>query len=120
MRRDMNLVREILMWAENQEHGFVNENPSIEGYSEEEIGYHVHLMHQASLVNAADDTAMGDKSPSALLSGLSWLGHEFLEASKDNTIWSKAKNTVLKTTSGVTFEVLFEWLKAEAKKQLGI
>jgi hypothetical protein len=120
MKRDMNLVREILLWAENQEHGYVDTNPSIEGYTEEQIGYHVYLMYQAGLVNASDTTSMGDKSPNALLLALSWLGHEFLDAAKDETIWSKAKNTILKPTAGVAFDVLLEWLKTEARKKLGI
>ena len=120
MKRDMNLVRAILLWTENQEHGYVGGNPSIEGYTEEEIGYHIYLMYQAGLVNAADTTSMGDKSPNALLLGVSWLGHEFLDAAKDETIWSKAKNTILKPTAGVAFDVLLEWLKAEARKKLGI
>lgn len=120
MKRDMNLVREILLWTESQEHGYVKGNPSLEGYSEEEIGYHVYLMSQAGLVNAADTTSMGDESPNAILLGISWLGHEFLDAAKDDTIWSKAKNTILKPTAGVAFDVLLEWLKAEAKKKIGL
>jgi len=120
MKRDMDLVRKILLWAEIQEHGYVEGNPSIDGYSEEEIGYHVYLMYQANLVIAADTSAKGDKSPNAILIGLSWLGHEFLDAAKDDTIWSKAKKTVLKTTTGITFDVLLEWLKAEVKRKIGL
>jgi hypothetical protein len=120
MKRDMNLVREILMWVENQKHGYVNGNPNIEGYSEDEIGYHVYLMYQAGLVNAADTTSMGDKSPNALLLGLTWHGHQFVDAAKDETIWSKAKGTILKSSAGVAFDVLYGWLKAEARQRLGL
>ncbi len=120
MKRDMNLVREILLLSENQEHGYGDGNPIIEGYSEEEISYHVYLMEQAGLVEADDDSAIGDKSPKALLRGLTWYGHDFLSASKDNTIWTKAKNTVLKTSAGITFDLLLEWLKAEARQKIGL
>lgn len=120
MKRDMNLVREILIWMDNQEHGRVNNNPIIEGYSKEEIGYHVYIMSEAGLVKAHDMTSHGDKSPNAELLQLTWDGHEFLSAAKDDTIWAKAKNTVLKTTSSITFTLLLEWLKAEGRKQLGI
>ena len=120
MKRDMNLVREILVWAEKQEHGIISKNPEIEGYSEEEIGYHVYLMNQAGLVRAHDMTARGEKSPNALLLELTWNGHEFLSAAKDDTIWMKAKNTLFKTTTSITFDLLMEWLKAEARNKLGI
>lgn len=120
MKRDMSLVREILVWADNQEHGYVRGNPKIDGYSEEEIGYHVYIMDKAGLVKATDITSYGDKSPNALLLELTWDGHEFLSAARDDTIWAKAKNTVLKTTSSITFALLLEWLKAEGRKQLGL
>ena len=116
----MNLVREILIWTENQEHGIVGKNPEIEGYSDEEIGYHVYLMNQAGLVRASDVTARGDDSPSALLLELTWNGYEFLNAAKDDTIWAKAKNTLFKTTTSITFDLLLEWLKAEGRNKLGL
>jgi hypothetical protein len=120
MKRDMNLVREILIWTESQEHGFVKEDPVIEGFSKEEINYHVYLMRQAGLVDAEVNTHMGDESPSALLQGLTWYGHDFLSAAKDNTIWKKATNTILKRSANITFEALFEWLKIEVRQKIGL
>lgn len=120
MKRDMNLVREILMWAESREHGYAGSNPEIEGYSDEEVGYHVYLMEQAGLVNAADATSMDDDSPCALLQNLTWTGHEFIDASNDDSIWSKAKEKVLKPGVSMTFSLLLDWLKAEAKTKLGL
>ena len=120
MKRDMNLVREILIWTENNENGKVGNNPEIEGYSEEEIGYHIYIMGQAGLVKAVDVTAGSDPSPSAILMELTWHGHEFLDAAKDDTIWAKAKNTLFKTTTSITFDLLLEWLKAEGRNRLGL
>lgn len=120
MKRDMDLVRQILLCAENQEHGYIDGNPVIEGHTEEEIGYHIHLMHQAGLVNAMDRTAMNAKSPNSRILSISWHGYEFLDASRDETIWTKAKNTVLKPTTGIAFDVLLEWLKAEVKERIGL
>lgn len=62
----MNHVREIPAWLENQAHGFVSDNPKIEGYSEEEIGYHIYMMNEAGLVMAHDITSIADNSPRAL------------------------------------------------------
>jgi len=120
MKRDMNLVREILIWMDNQEHGRVTHNPIIEGHSEEEIGYHVYIMKEAGLVKAFDRTSHGDKSPNAGLLGLTWNGHEFLSAAQDESIWAKAKNTLFKTTASITFDLLLEWLKAEGRKKIGL
>lgn len=120
MKRDINLIREILLWIERSEHGTVNEEPVIDGYSSEQIGYHVHLMGQAGLVTALDITAFGDQSPKALPTGLTWAGHDFLDAVKDDTLWAKAKSIVLKPAAGVAFDVLLAWAKSEAKQRLGL
>lgn len=120
MKRDMNLVREILVWAEKQDHGILGKNPEIEGYSKKEIGYHVYIMEQAGLVRAHEMTAHGEETPSALLLELTWDGYEFLDAARDDNIWAKAKNTLFKTTTSITFDLLLEWLKAEGRKKLGI
>jgi len=120
MRRDMSLVREILLWAEKQEHGCMQGNPTITGYSDELIAYHVHLMGQAGLVVSIDLSVSESDSPGASLNSLSWAGHDFIDACRDNSIWAKAKDTVLKPATGMAFDVLLEWLKAEARKRLGL
>ena len=120
MKRDMNLVRKILQWAEQQEHGFTGGNPKFDNISEEVIDHHIYLMNDAGLIDAVDSTNLSSTSPTALMSNISWRGHEFLDASRDETIWNKAKDTILKPAAGVAFDVLLEWLKIETKKKLGL
>jgi hypothetical protein len=43
-----------------------------------------------------------------------------LEASRDPTLWQRAKENVLKPAGGMAFNVLLEWLKTEAKTKLGL
>ncbi len=54
------------------------------------------------------------------ITGLTWKGHDFIDAAKDESIWMKAKETILKPTVSITFSLLLEWLKEEAKKKLGL
>jgi len=119
MKRDMNLVREILIWAEAQDHGYSGGNPKIEGHTDEEIAFHVHLIGQAGLAKVADVTDLDSKSPEALFLSITDQGYEFLIAAKDNSIWAKAKETIIKPGATMTVNLLFEWLKAEAKTRLG-
>jgi hypothetical protein len=49
---------------------------------------------------------------------LTWKGHEFLEASRDDTRWKQAKETVVKKAGGVVFELLKEVLIEGAKRTL--
>jgi hypothetical protein len=54
LKRDMELVRKILLHAEKAESGSVDDGLDIEGYTEHQIAHHVYLMEQAGLVRAFD------------------------------------------------------------------
>jgi hypothetical protein len=120
MTRDMDLVRQILLWAEAQSTARLNRNPEIAGYSEPQIDYHVHLLWQAGLVEALDISSSSRPGPAALITSITWAGHEFLAAAKNETVWNKAKSKVL--TGGVSFtlEILKEFLVQAAKDQIGL
>ena len=120
MKRDLELVRKILLAMEAHEHGFFSKYPEIENYTREEIGYHVFIMKQAGLIDAAERNTIRSKSPDAVPLNLTWFGHEFLESSKDKKIWEKAKRVVIEPAGGIAIDVLIEWLKSEAKRKLGI
>lgn len=120
MKRDLDLIRSILLSIEANAHGFAADRPVIDGYTEEQIGYHVYLMGQAGLITVVDATTLSDQSPSAIPLSITWAGHEFLDSVKDEALWKKAKSMVLKPAAGVAFDVLVEWVKAEAKQHLGL
>lgn len=121
MQRDMELVRKIMLAAEQHEHGFAPRDIEIEGYSEEQIGYHCWLLDDAGLAEAIDLTTRGSDSPCAALRSLTWAGHEFLGAAKDDTTWQKAKDRLSsagKSLQSVTLDVLKALLVDVAKQQL--
>jgi hypothetical protein len=120
MKRDLDLVRKLLMAMEEQEQGYVQSELVVEGYTTEQVNFHIFLLGDAGLAKVAENTHIGSTSPSALPLHLTWTGYEFLAAAKDDTIWAKAKTTVIKPAGGVAFSVLLEWLKAEAKTRLGL
>jgi hypothetical protein len=121
MRRNLDLVRSILQWMEDQPEGRnINWKIDIAGATSEEIGYHAHLMAQAGLITAADATALENHSPNAIPTSITWAGHEFLAASRDNTLWAKAKTHVIGPAAGATFSILLDWMKVEAARRLGL
>lgn len=100
----MDLVRQILMAVEKHPEPDEAFTPGIEGYSPEEISYHVKLLHQAGLIEAHENPEVGTFE--FLPKYLTWEGHEFLDASRDDNKWNKAKQLVLKTSGGLSFEVI--------------
>ncbi|HUT54550.1 MAG TPA: DUF2513 domain-containing protein [bacterium] len=110
MKRDMELIRKILQSIEEEPTGFAPNHIKIEGYSEDQINYHVYLMIDAGLLEGFKVTSHDSNSPEAKARNLTWFGHEFLDASRDNTRWEKAK-TIVNFLGGVTLDVFIEILK---------
>ncbi len=109
MKRDMDLVRKILFKLEENPHGFNNKPMEIEGYTREEIGYHAALMHAAGLIEGIKFTHLQSESPDYLPRCLTWTGHDFLDACRDEGRWTKAKE-IFGQLDGVTFDVVKEVL----------
>ncbi len=121
MKRDLDLARSILREIEACEDTWgLTECPEIEGYSHKQVAYHVKLLHEAGLINATDSSSMGPEGFDWMPGNLTWKGHEFIDASKDNDVWSKAKDSILKPTASITFDLLLEWLKLKAKEKIGL
>lgn len=120
MKRDLNLVREILLWMERQEHANVGSLPEFADYSGEQVGYHAYLAHEAGLIVAAVRETMGQPSPEAIPLHLTFAGHDFLDAARDNTLWAKARNRVLSAGVSFTLDLLKEFLVQAARAPLGL
>ncbi|MFH1743623.1 MAG: DUF2513 domain-containing protein [bacterium] len=109
MKRNMDLVRAILLAIEAEPSGFAPQKLVIPGHTDEEIGYHVYLMVEAGLLEGEVTTHNQSASPSALASHMTWEGHEFLDASRDLTRWERAKEIADKV-GGVTYDMLVQIL----------
>jgi hypothetical protein len=119
MKRDLELVRAILLWIESRDGTPDAAIPTIDGYSEIQVGHHVYLLVQAGLVEGIDLGTLGGSLPVSAPNCLTWSGHEFLDASRDEFLWGDAKKRLL-TAGGVSFAVLLEWLKVQLRVKLGL
>jgi Hypothetical protein (DUF2513) len=108
MKRDMELVRKILLAMEASAHGFAPPDLAIADYDQEVIGHHVWLMEQGDLVTAAATTVYSDLSPVALPATITWAGHNFLAAVRDETVWAKVKTVLKDRGLSLPFTVLQE------------
>lgn len=104
MKRDMDLCREILLYLEMQPFGPGYINIEIEGRTEEEVFYHLRLMSEANLIDA-EDVSKSTQKMKWRAKCLTWNGHEFLEASKNNNIWTEAKKTLKDKGVGMVFDI---------------
>ena len=77
----------------------------IDGWSEEEIGFHAWLMVNAGLADGVEIKSRARAGGFAVLTRITWDGYDFLEAARNDTVWSKAKGIIAKA-GGAGLDVL--------------
>lgn len=117
MKRDMDLIRQILLYIDGEENCNgtnsvrLTDSP-IDGRDWNEVSYHFILLHEAGLIRGQNrDNRVID------ISGLSWEGHEFLDAIRDENVWEKTKSTATQIGS-FSFETVKDVVKAALKKKI--
>jgi len=118
MKRDFDLIRKILLDVEAAQAFTSVSKFEYEGFDQDTVCGHLEILIQAEMIKGEMIRTRAHVFPN--VTGLTWKGHDFLDGMKDDSIWNKAKHSVLKHTGGVAFEVLSAWLKSEALAKLGL
>ncbi len=103
MKRDMELVRKILFEIENKHKSGALVNLNIEGYDMETVAYHCQIMYEAGLVLSYKPFHTGEGLYSFAVGGLTWDGNDYLEKTRDDTIWRKIMQVI--TDKGLPFTI---------------
>jgi len=110
MKRDMDLIRRMALAIAELPH----DEPltGLEGVDARDFVLHAVWMQEAGLIDAEVQESLG-APPFVWIHRLTWDGCEFADAVRDETLWDKAKEKVIKPASSFSFGVLRDWLKAE-------
>lgn len=122
MKRDMDLIRRILLYVEENGtyDGIHSPQITVDGYSSEQIGYHVHLMTVGGLLDITDDTTtLGDPTYYYLIGGMTWDGHDFLDSIRDDGVWNHTREAI-KSMASVPFDVIKGVAVAYMSSKLGL
>jgi len=117
MKRDMDLAREILLQIEDSSYDGGPIEVNIEGVERSVVQYHLLLLNEAGLIDAIDATHLGS-GPEYIPTRLTWLGHEFIDASRNESIWTKAKTMMMTKAGGMPFDLLMYTLKEYIKQSI--
>ena len=116
MKRDMDLCRRILLAVEADSDNSPKEFPFASEYDTFTINGHVRLLEDADLIDVSHP---GNMVPWRI-DGLTWAGHDFLDAARDEGRWTSAKDRLGDAWSTVSFTLLKELLDDFARKALGL
>ena len=124
MKRDMNLIRELLLLVEESKVELWVSNLEIDGYTDEEIAYNGYLMIDGGLAEGRQTTendGMGGKRPVAqTLTNLTWEGHEFFDSIRNDSIWKNTLNYIKEKGGNVPFNLIPPITALFAKQYFGL
>lgn len=122
MKRDMELVIKILKEVEEKDSiEPFNLRMSDEGYDDDLVMYHLILMSEAGLIETFELTTLGGSN--VMVKRLTWEGHEFLDAARNDSVLSKAKEIAKQKgaeLSSLPLMVVKDLLLATTKSWFGL
>jgi hypothetical protein len=104
MKRDMDLIRLVMIEIEKNPDPIQPIAIKVPGYSDLEISYHVMLLAEHGFAEAINFSSNDGFEWQA--QRLTFEGHEFLDAARSDTIWKTAKEKIVSATGVVTLESL--------------
>jgi hypothetical protein len=121
MKRDMDLIREILIAVESrtpedeERAGWF----TLHGHDAAIVARHAELLHEAGLIDGRVMRSANAGLVGVQLTRLTWEGHDWLAAVRDDTVWSNTKDRITKEGVGWTFELVKAVAIAYGKAKLG-
>lgn len=119
MRRDMDLIRAILLKLEKLHQGigtihfdFDDESLQFEEYDPIVVVGHIKLMAEGGLIDAKVTVQR-----ETMFNGITWAGRDFLDSVRDDQIWRRTKEG-LNQAGGFTLDLAKALAKGLVKKQL--
>ena len=119
MKRDMDLCRDILLNLEEKPFAAGTFKVEIAGKSEQDVSYHLKLLAQAGLVEA-ENLSRSSQNMKWRANSLTWDGHEFLEASRNQGTWDRVKGILNEKSVGMSFEFVKALLIVYGKQLLDL
>jgi len=110
MKRNMELIRKILITIEESDvtQGWVPLD--FEEYPDDEVSYHVKILFERGIIDATNCSSMNSFSWKAKC--ITWDGHDFIEAIRDDGRWEEVKDWIKSAGKNLTIETIIIAVKA--------
>ena len=117
MKRDLDLVRDILLKVEKNENldGQMWMDFKDSKHSQKEIVLHLIWLSEAGYLKLVEGAGISSDDENPVVTRLTWEGCEFLESARDDQRWKKAKE-IGATLGNFSFQIIFPVLVELAKQ----
>jgi hypothetical protein len=119
MKRDMDLIRRLLFAIEEAP----PQGPTaleVPGFTGDEINHNLALLLEAGLIVGRQSGELGRPTPHIRVLRLTWEGHDFLDAARDETRWKQARSLIVEKGGAFAFDVVKQLLLELLKQSIGI
>ena len=106
MKRDMDLVRLILLEIEDKYRSTAIYDLAIDGYDTETVAYHCKILHEAGLISDYKAQYADNEIYVFGVGSITWDGNDFLEKIRDDSQWKKVKETITKKGLPLVIETI--------------
>jgi hypothetical protein len=123
MKRDMDLIRELLLWIEEPPDGAdtasdLENAVAATGRDPTECSYNITLLLDAGFIIGQPSVGYD-----FYIERMTWQGHEFLDTVRDPEVWKKTKSGAQQIgswTVSLLVDLAKGFAKQEAKRRLGL
>lgn len=106
MKRDWDLIREILLKVEEKENDnrdtLDRQELDLENVTDEKFFYNTRLMKEDGLIDGEFNIAVDGLMPTHLTNA----GHDFLDKARSQMVWNKFKEAIPKDIKTMSFEMV--------------
>lgn len=106
MKRDMDLVRLILLKIEAEYQTLPLNNITINGYDKETIAYHCKILNEVGLISGYKVSHSFEGLSGFSVGPLTWEGCDYLDRIRDDSVWGKTKEVIAKKGLPLVFETI--------------
>ena len=118
MKRDMELIRKILLAIEESEQTQGTIDLEMPDCEPQLVSYQIRLLAEAGLIEANDLSTSHDFEWKPR--SLTWAGHEFLDAARNDTVWNKAMSKLKEQAASAPFEIVRAVVVQASKEFFGV
>ena len=111
MKRDMDLVRYILLKVESADRPIWVSELVCDMWPKNVVTYHLEMMDAHGLIDGHAFKAAGDVTVKYRVDVITWDGYDFLDSIRDDGVYEKTKRVISDTVSSVTLDTFKEVAK---------
>lgn len=102
MKRDLDLIRLLLIEIEAHEEAFSSEKLVVSGYTSNQIAYHIALLKDAGFIDATSDKDLPGGLKTYTIWAMTFSGHDYLDAVRESKVWHRVKDTAKQAGTALT------------------